>query len=96
MAEKIRCVCDNCGMESDVKFKKRKFNGNLEETFFKCGQCYTKYTCFITNPKVRKLIKENKKIRDKADKTSGDKSVLETNQRFIDEKMAELKIRYGE
>jgi len=49
--------CDECNQEFDVKFKKRKFGRGLEETYFKCGNCYVHTTCFITNGKVRRLQK---------------------------------------
>lgn len=98
MTQELTAICDECHQETPVKFKERKLTGagNPVGTYFKCVNCYAKYTAFITNAKVRRLQKETNKLRIKHDKTADDIAVINTNQEFVDAKMGELKTKYND
>lgn len=86
-----KATCSECGLVTKIKYKTHKYGNGLEETFFKCRNCHVKYTCFVTDRKTRKLIKESNKLRDKGEnKTAADIAVINENQKYIDAKITEL------
>lgn len=95
MANDITFTCSNCGLESGVKFKTKKHGRGIEETYFKCEFCSVKTPCYFTNNKVRKLIKENKDLRESPIVSDNDKIVIDKNHQYITAKMDELKERYS-
>lgn len=91
----IKAKCSDCGLDTEIKFKKRKFGDRLEETYFKCEACHVHTTCFITNAKVRKLQKEVAALRSELYKTELTTSEIERKQVNIDETMNDLLIKHG-
>lgn len=59
-------ICDSCGAEFDIRPRTRRcirgFKG-VEETYFTCPTCQTRYTVFYTDEKIRELQKIARKKR---------------------------------
>lgn len=95
MSDVIKAKCTDCGMQTEINFETRKFGRGLEETYFKCGVCSVHTTCYITNAKVRKLIKEVATLREGRDRTELVLAQMERKQANIDATMDELKTKFG-
>lgn len=48
-------LCNQCDKITDVILKEEQHPNKIQETYFKCEHCYYRYTCFVTDAKVRKL-----------------------------------------
>src|SRR5699024_11818336 len=92
----IVCSSVDCSSDLGIKFKTKKHGRGIEETYFKCEFCVVKTPCYFTNNKVRKLIKENKDLRETPIVSDNDKIVIDKNHQYITAKMDELKERYSE
>lgn len=87
--------CDECGKENEVEyFTDKKVNG-IEITYLKCSRCCVKYTCYVTNNKVRKMINENKRLRERKLQTVAESEQVVKNDGEIEKRMKVLKKRYG-
>lgn len=94
-AEKLRMICSECGLESSIVYETRKFGSGLEETYIICDICSNRITCFITNPKVRKLQKETQRLRKAPNKTELEFAEIERNQTNINATMERLQKKHG-
>lgn len=91
----MKYKCDECNNVNDIEyFTDKKVNG-VEITYLKCARCHVKYTCYVTNNKVRKMIKDNKRLRERKDLSSSESRQVIINDELIENKMKELKERYG-
>lgn len=63
MPKLIQATCDNCHQITKVVFKKRYLPKSIQETYFNCQECNKKYTCFVTDNKVRDLQKKLAQLR---------------------------------
>ena len=50
----MKVTCDECNKEFDIELKTKKHKKDIEETFFKCEHCGTKYTTFVSNTSIRR------------------------------------------
>lgn len=87
--------CDECGKDNDIKYYVDKKITGVHITYLKCSRCKVKFTCFVTNNKVRKMIEDNKKLRERKDLSSQESKQVILNDDVIKEKMELLKERYG-
>lgn len=74
--------CRLCEEKTKVRFKEKQHPRGVKETYFRCEHCNERYSCFVTDGKVRKLQKEIDRIR--RDKLSAE------NIRKLDEKQAKV------
>lgn len=87
----MEATCSECGLQTKIKYKSKKFGNGLESVYFKCRKCHAEFTCYVTDRKTRKLLKENNRLRKKgADLTAADIAVLNKNQAYIDESITSL------
>ena len=62
---KASVCCDECGEEFVLKprdIKHREYQDGIHIEFFSCPFCGEKYVSNITDPGLRRLIKENSKV----------------------------------
>ncbi|RHW37309.1 hypothetical protein D1B31_16210 [Neobacillus notoginsengisoli] len=76
-------TCDHCGKVFNVKMKTKHHPKKVIETYFKCPHCKHNYTCFATNPDIRKMQEDIKPIKNNIFRSA--------MQREINEKMKILK-----
>lgn len=91
----MQYICDECNEVNDVKYLTEKKVNGVEITYIKCKRCHVKFTCFVTNNKVRRMIKENKRLREQPILNAKDIETLTEVDEVIETKMTELKERYG-
>ena len=48
-------LCDNCNYITDIVYREEKLPNDIKHTYFDCEHCYHRYTCFVTDSKVRKM-----------------------------------------
>lgn len=58
----VRVLCDKCGKMFDIKNRVMSHGLDIEETYFQCSHCKTKYFCFITDSECRKLQREIREL----------------------------------
>lgn len=58
----VRVLCDKCGKMFEIKNRVRSHGLDIEETYFWCTHCKTKYFCFVTDSECRKLQREIREI----------------------------------
>ena len=93
MSKPITALCNHCGTITDVKYQHKNHPNGIEETFFKCEHCFYHYTCFVTDPRVRKMQRKRASM-------TGPHNAMKRLNLFdeIGERMAKLKnnlIKYG-
>jgi|SRR5699024_2017252 len=91
----IKYLCDECGHHNEVKYCVDKKVTGIHVTYLKCEICKVKFTCYVTSNKVRKLIKDNKKLRERKDLSSNEAKQVVKNDEEIESKMKLLKEKYG-
>lgn len=57
--------CNECGEQFIINERIRKHPNAIEETYFKCPHCNYEYTVLVTDPPLRKEIKEIKKLHER-------------------------------
>ncbi|MEX3713640.1 hypothetical protein ABFV99_14700 [Cytobacillus horneckiae] len=62
--EPMEATCDNCGDLTRIKYQRNEYPRGLQETYFKCESCDKKFSCFVTDGKVRKMQKDIRKEKD--------------------------------
>jgi hypothetical protein len=68
-----KVVCDKCNKKFELKLKTRKLPLGIEENYFICLHCNTKYVSFYTDESIRekqkkinKMWKDYRQLRDPA------------------------------
>lgn len=62
MSKPLQGTCDSCNQVTKIDFKMLQHPRGIQETYFKCEHCDTKYTCFVTDEKARKLQKKKSRL----------------------------------
>lgn len=70
-----KVVCDKCNKEFKIALKTRKLPEGIEEVYFTCSHCKTKYVSYYTDESIREkqreinnMYEEISKITDKINK----------------------------
>ena len=90
----MQMMCDECGHVQDAKLKAHKSITGIHHHYVQCSRCKVKTTSFVTTKKIRRMIEENKKLREKKDKTIAEVKIVEDTDIILKEKMNELFERY--
>ena len=48
-------LCDKCNYITDIDFKVQNHSKGIQETYFICEHCLERYTCFVTDARVRDM-----------------------------------------
>lgn len=80
----MNATCDNCNQITKIEFKQAQHPKGIQETYFMCEQCNKRYTCFVTDNKVRGMQKQ---LQQKGGRQNG-RGKLHND---IKERMAKLK-----
>lgn len=57
--------CNECNEQFIINEKIRKHPNAIEETYFECPSCEYEYIVLVTDPPLRKEIKEIKKLHER-------------------------------
>ncbi|MCY8026386.1 Atg14 domain-containing protein [Bacillus sonorensis] len=93
--------CDSCSNPFYIRLQEQSHIKGVIETFFVCPHCGKRTTAAVTNHEVRKKIDELKTLRSEIGRADSEKEIdilrlkVEKLKAEIDEKMADLKQRYG-
>ncbi|WP_099157280.1 hypothetical protein [Virgibacillus ndiopensis] len=79
-------LCDNCNYITDIKYKEEQLSRGIKHTYFVCEHCNKRYTCFVTDPKVRQLQKKIRRLTGHRNR-----SVRIRMMELVNERMTELK-----
>ncbi|KNF06991.1 hypothetical protein CLPU_36c00070 [Gottschalkia purinilytica] len=60
-----KVICNECKKEFEIKVRVKKHKQGIEETYFKCPHCKTKYTSIYTNEEIRKLQSDVRRLLNK-------------------------------
>lgn len=91
----VEMICSECNQIQDSELKEKKTTTGIYHLYLQCVRCHVKTTCFVTDKRTRKLINENKALREKENKSQKEFEQVEINDKEIQKKMDELKDRYG-
>lgn len=67
--------CDECGHEFDfssIKIKSKWLNKDIQKKYYNCPKCKNEFIIVITNPEIRKLMKQYKALRIEYDSRNKD------------------------
>ena len=67
--------CDECGHEFDfssIKIKSKWIDRGIEKKYYNCPKCKNEFIIVITNPEIRKLMKQYKALRVEYDSMNKD------------------------
>lgn len=79
-------ICDKCKNTFTIKAKVKKYSRGVEELYFICPQCKTRYTSYFTNASIRSKQRELQKII----KAGRDMEDIKKRQLEIKSEMEEL------
>jgi transcription initiation factor IIE alpha subunit len=69
-------VCDKCNKEFKITAKTRKLPLGIDETYFTCPHCKTKYISYYTDESIREKQTEINKLWDKYRKLKDGKEMV--------------------
>lgn len=89
----IRIVeCDKCGKEFNIKVKVKKLGKGIEQSYFKCPKCKSKYEIAVTNSNTRRLQKELNRLQIKYNKKPSENGYKEIKTKREELKKEMLKL----
>ena len=92
-----RIKCESCNAEFEPLIEKRA-EGDLEYLFFRCPSCGARYTVTVTDPPLRKQIREYTELAEEGRQRRLTESQYLYLQKLKEENVArskELRKRYG-
>jgi hypothetical protein len=67
----MKVTCDECQKEFTItELREKKHPKQVIETYFQCPHCQKKYVAFVTDPVIRKLQFDIRKLQDNPPKVS--------------------------